>query len=204
MNTENTEEFVPETVDYDETDNQRMSAMPMLKEGLFKTAITQAEHGADVETKNLYINVVLSPLNGADQPQQTPTARKRVELPLRNPAIAGHQVQNLDLVKKKFKRFVQAIDPQAFGSLPAPRKNESDGKYYDPEGQVMTKEKWDAYNKKVNDVLLGRAKAWYNTPTTLLGAVCYTFIKRNDQYANVFWMASEPGNYSVITEGFTG
>ncbi len=195
-----TENFVP--VDYDETDNARMSRPPALKEGLFKTAITAVERGDDIETKNLYLALVLAPLNGADAPQ-SPTARKRVELPLRNPkVVGGHTVADLASVTKNFKKFIQAVDPQALSACPSPKKAE-DGKYYNASGAMMTKIMWDEHNGKVNDILLTKAKTWYNEPNQLVGAVCYTFIKRNEQYSNVYYMTSEPGSHTVITEKFT-
>jgi hypothetical protein len=199
MQTVETENQIPDHIDYDESDKQRMSWQPTLKEGLFKTAVVDIARTVSNKTKNLQLRITFAPLNLRDEPQ-SPTVTYWVDLPIKNPLVSGHKPSPLDKVKKKFKKFVEAFDLTA---MPKGPRKEND-KYVSVDGQTMTKEMWDVHNDACNTVALTKAREWYNSPESLKGAVCYTFIKRNEQYANIFYIASNPGDKPVITDDFEG
>lgn len=201
--------YVPTSIDYTERDEDRLSWAPVLRDGMYKVVPIKATQCADEDTKNLGIHLTLAPLNAADQPQTT-TVSKKVFIPLANPAVAGHTVVEFSedpkkSIKKKFESFVKAVDPTAFKGLPQLRRDEDTGLWYNG-AETMTREMWGLYNKQKNKIICAKAKEWYNNPQTLVGAVVYAFVARNEsgQFANVVYLTDSPGDKPVITERFTG
>lgn len=190
--------FDPGEIRYSETDEDRASSGPVLREGLFKTAITAVKVGQDEESNDIVFNLTLTVLDGNDQPVvKAPKLWKKVPAYVPNPKVPGHFPS--EETKDAFKRFVQALDAKA---LPRGVRKEG-GTFVDADGMPMTQDKWKTYNKTTARVLFDRASTWATSPDTLLGVSQYTFVKRNGIYSNAYYMAAEPGDKSVITENFT-
>ncbi len=201
--------IVPSSVGYSDTDVERLSWTPVLRDGMFKVAVTKAFQGADEETKNLCLNLTFAPLDVTDTPQNT-AVRKAIYIPLANPAVSGHTVVEFSddpkkSIKKRFESFVKAIDPSAFKGLPQLRRDEETGTWYNG-AEVMTKDMWAVYNKQKNKIICEKAKEWYNNTAALVGAVTYAFVARSEtgQYANIVYLTENPGDKPVITDRFTG